>query len=119
METRPTVVIVDDHAGFRAQARTVLEAEGFEVVGEAADGASAVEEVTRLVPDVALVDVQLPDMDGFEVATRLREAGATARVVLTSSRDGSDFGSLVERSGALGFIAKAELSGEALGAIIG
>jgi DNA-binding NarL/FixJ family response regulator len=118
MNTAHTVVIVDDHAGFRAQARTVLDAEGFEVVGEAADGASAVDEVTRLVPDVALVDVQLPDMDGFEVAARLRAAGCAARVVLTSSRDGTDFGSLVEKSGALGFIAKAELSGAALEELI-
>ena len=118
METARTVVIVDDHAGFRAQARTVLEADGFDVVGEAADGASAVDQVTRLGPDVALVDVQLPDMDGFEVAARLQAAGSTARVVLTSSRDGTDFGSLVEKSGALGFIAKAELSGAALGSLI-
>jgi DNA-binding NarL/FixJ family response regulator len=118
MDTAHTVVIVDDHAGFRAQARTVLEAEGFDVVGEAVDGASAVDEVIRLGPDVALVDVQLPDMDGFEVAARLRTAGSTARIVLTSSRDGSDFGSLVEKSGARGFIAKAELSGAALGSLI-
>jgi DNA-binding NarL/FixJ family response regulator len=118
MLTAHTVVIVDDHAGFRAQARRVLEAEGFEVVGETADGASAIDEVTRLRPEIALVDVQLPDMDGFEVAVRLRAAGSTARVVLTSSRDATDFGSLVEKSGALGFIAKAELSGAALGALI-
>jgi DNA-binding NarL/FixJ family response regulator len=118
MDTAHTVVIVDDHAGFRAQARTVLEADGFDVVGEAADGASAVDQVTRLEPDVALVDVQLPDMDGFEVAARLQAAGSTACVVLTSSRDGTDFGSLVEKSGALGFIAKAELSGAALGSLI-
>ncbi|MGN6377519.1 MAG: response regulator [Gaiellales bacterium] len=118
MSKGPTVVIVDDHAGFRAQARTVLEAEGFDVVGEAADGESAIDEVARLGPDVALVDVQLPDMDGFAVTARLKETGVTAQVVLISSRDGSDFGSLVERCGARGFIPKAELSGMALEAML-
>src|SRR5262249_51415343 len=66
-----TVLIVDDHAAFRASARLLLEAEGFDVVGEAADGGSAIEKTTALAPDLLLLDVQLPDIDGFEVATRV------------------------------------------------
>jgi DNA-binding NarL/FixJ family response regulator len=108
------VLIVDDHPSFRANARALLEAEGFEVVGEAADGASALQAAAELSPQVVLLDVQLPDMDGFEVATRLTNGGGGPAVVLVSSRDGSDFGPLVERSGARGFIPKAELSGAAL-----
>ena len=104
------ILIVDDHPSFRASARVVLESEGFEVVGEAVDGASALHECCRLRPEVVLLDVQLPDIDGFDVASRLSN-GAGPSVVLTSSRDSSDFGPLVARSGARGFVPKAELSG--------
>jgi DNA-binding NarL/FixJ family response regulator len=109
-----TVLIVDDHPAFRRSARLLLEAEGFDVVGEAADGASAIEAATRLVPAVVLLDVQLPDIDGFDVAARLVDAfnGHTPAIVMTSSRDGADFGSLVARSGARGFVPKGELSGD-------
>jgi CheY-like chemotaxis protein len=113
-----TVLIVDDHPSFRANARALLESEGFEVVGEAEDGASALRAAAELAPQLILLDVQLPDIDGFEVARRLTEGGGPA-VVLVSSRDGSDFGPLVERSGARGFIPKAELSGAALSALLG
>ncbi len=113
-----TVLIVDDHAGFRATARAVLESEGFEVVGEASDGISALEAAARLRPGIVLLDVQLPDLDGFEIASRLAKNGGTPQVVLVSSRDGSEFGSLVEESGARGFVPKAELSGERLAALL-
>lgn len=113
------VLIVDDHPSFRATARTLLEAEGLDVVGEAGDGSSAVTEAERLAPELVLLDVQLPEMDGFEVAGRLARCECRPAVVLTSSRDGADFGPLVERSGALGFIPKAELSGPALAALFG
>jgi CheY-like chemotaxis protein len=109
-----TVLIVDDHPSFRANARALLEAEGFEIVGEAEDGASALRAAAELLPQLVLLDVQLPDIDGFEVATRLTSGAQPPAVVLVSSRDGSDFGPLVERSGARGFIPKAELSGAAL-----
>jgi len=112
------VLIVDDHPSFRANARALLEAEGFDVVGEAEDGASAIRAADELSPELVLLDVQLPDIDGFEVARRLTNGGGPV-VVLVSSRDGSDFGPLVERSGARGFIAKAELSGAALSALLG
>lgn len=115
-----SVLIVDDHPSFRANARALLEAEGFDVVGEAEDGASGLRAAAALSPELVLLDVQLPDIDGFEVATRLTNGGAGApAVVLVSSRDGSDFGSLVARCGARGFIPKAELSGAALTALLG
>src|SRR5919199_783600 len=63
-----TVLVVDDHPTFRATARALLEAEGFDVIGEAEDGASALAEIDRLQPEIVLLDVQLPDIDGFEVA---------------------------------------------------
>jgi DNA-binding NarL/FixJ family response regulator len=116
-----TVLIVDDHPSFRSTARALLEAEGFEVVGEADDGASAVAAALELRPDLVLLDVQLPDFDGFEVAARLRRSleAAAPRIVLTSSRDGSDFGPLVGECGASGFVPKAELSASALSALLG
>ena len=113
-----TVLIVDDHPSFRASARALLEAEGFEVVGEAEDGVHALRAASELHPDVVLLDVQLPDFDGFEVADRLTKNGNGPAVVLTSSREGSDFGRLVADSGARGFIAKAELSGAAIAALL-
>jgi DNA-binding NarL/FixJ family response regulator len=113
-----TILIVDDHPSFRATARAILEADGFEVVGEAEDGASALEAVHRLRPDVVLLDVQLPDMDGFTVATALGSNGYMPTIVLTSSRDAADFGPLVSECGARGFVPKAELSGAALHAVL-
>ena len=90
----------------------MLESEGFEVVGEAVDGASALTECCRLRPEVVLLDVQLPDTDGFDVCARIIAHAEPPTVIMTSSRDGSDFGSLVHTSGARGFVPKAELSGE-------
>ncbi len=114
----PTVLIVDDHPSFRASAQAILEAEGFEVVGEAEDGESAIEAARRLQPDVVLLDVQLPDMDGFEVTRRLTANGGGPDVVLVSSREARDFGPLVGSSGARGFVPKNELSGAAITALM-
>jgi len=113
-----TILIVDDHPSFRATAHALLEAEGFEVVGEAEDGESAITAAEELHPDVVLLDVQLPGLDGFEVASRLTSDGDAPYVVLVSSRDRGDFGPLVARSGACGFIPKAELSGRAIAALL-
>ena len=107
-----TVVIVDDHPSFRTSARTLLELEGFEVVGEAADGASGLEIAEELEPELVLLDVALPDTNGFEVAERL--SGGPSKVILTSSREQRDLGRRVRSSGALGFVAKDRLSGTAL-----
>jgi DNA-binding NarL/FixJ family response regulator len=108
------VLIVDDHPSFRASARVLLEAEGFDVVGEAEDGASAISEASRLRPEIVLLDVQLPDIDGFDVAMQITAHGGAPTVILVSSRDSSDFGPLVSRCGASGFVPKAELSGDRL-----
>jgi DNA-binding NarL/FixJ family response regulator len=113
-----TVLIVDDHAGFRSFARALLEAEGFAVVGEAADGESAVELARALAPELVLLDVALPGMDGFAVCEALVGCGPGPAVVLTSSRDGSVYRRRLGRSGARGFIAKSELSGTALAELV-
>jgi DNA-binding NarL/FixJ family response regulator len=112
-----SVLIVDDHAEFRRLARQLLEAEGFEVVGEATDGGSALAEVARLRPALVLLDVQLPDLDGFEVAARLADRADPPAVVLTSSRSISSYRRRLAESDVRGFIAKDELSGEALTAL--
>lgn len=114
-----TVLVVDDHPAFRATARMLLDAAGWEVVGEAADVAGALEAIGRLRPDVVLLDVQLPDGDGFEVLAALEAAaGPAPAVVLVSSRDRCDYGARIEESGARGFIAKAELTGDALDEVL-
>jgi len=113
-----TVVIVDDHAGFRSSARALLEAEGFDVVGEAGDGASGLAAVGLLRPRVVLLDIQLPDIDGFEIAERLAGAGDPPVVVLVSTRGISAYRRRLARSPARGFISKSELSGSALSALV-
>jgi DNA-binding NarL/FixJ family response regulator len=113
-----TSLIVDDHEGVRSAIRMLLTSAGFEVAGEAQDGESALEAVERLRPDAVLLDVQLPGIDGFEVARRLAEAGHGPRVVLTSTREASDYGSLLTGSPVSGFLPKTELSGSALSALL-
>jgi len=111
-------MIVDDNARFRLRARRRLEADGYTVVAEAADGASALEAARRHRPDVVLLDIGLPDMSGLSVAERLtREPGRPA-VVLTSTRDALDFGDRVTTCGARGFVPKGELSGDAISALL-
>jgi DNA-binding NarL/FixJ family response regulator len=114
MRAKRRVLVVDDHAGFRSCASELLQAEGFEVVGEAEDGASALARAAELVPDLVHLDVQLPDLDGFEVAARLLAVNPNLAIVLVSSRDRSAYGPLIEQSGALGFVTKADLSGESI-----
>ena len=111
---RRSLLIVDDHDGFREVARALLDGAQFEVVGEAADGVSAVERSRQLAPDVVLLDVQLPDQDGFEVSTRLARLSPVPLVVHTSSRPIADLRRRLSHSDAVGFLAKDELSVESL-----
>ena len=108
-----TVLIVDDHTPFRTFAHALLEAEGLAVAGEAADGEAALAAAEELHPDVVLLDINLPKLDGFEVARRLALASAP-KVVLTSSRPASDYGAKIGEAPIVGFLPKQELSGEAI-----
>jgi DNA-binding NarL/FixJ family response regulator len=113
-----TVLIVDDNARFRVRARQRLEADGYAVVAEAADGASALEAARSHRPDIVLLDVGLPDMSGLSVAERLAQEPDGPAVVLTSTHEAADFGDRLARSGARGFVHKAALSGDALSAVL-
>jgi DNA-binding NarL/FixJ family response regulator len=112
------VLIVDDHAGFRSAARALLSAAGFDVVGDAADGNSALRAVNELHPEIVLIDIQLPDLDGFAVAERLAAGAAPPVIVLTSSRSVASFRWRLAEEPAWTFIPKHELSGEALRAAV-
>ncbi|HSC90182.1 MAG TPA: response regulator transcription factor [Gaiellaceae bacterium] len=111
---RPRIVIVDDDPSFLATVRLVLEAEGFTVVGEALTGLDGVAAAAELHPDLVLVDVNLPDIDGFEVAERLMAEEGGPPVVLTSIRSATDYGNLIEASPARAFLTKPDITGEAL-----
>lgn len=115
---RPTALIVDDHGEFRASARALLEAEGFAVVGEAADGAEAIEAIVALRPAVVLLDIQLPGRDGLAVAESIAAGPDPPAVVLISSRDAAAYGPRLRQTSARGFIAKSELSGAALAGLL-
>ena len=115
---RPSVLIVDDHEGFRTSARALLELQGFDVVAAVEDGRAALEAVERLRPDLVLLDVQLPGMDGFEVAERLAASEPAPRVVLISSRRRSAYEARLPGARVAGFLAKHELSGTALAALL-
>ncbi len=112
------IVVVDDHAGFRGWARDMLKAEGFDVAGEAADGASALKEIDRVAPDVVLLDIRLPDIDGFEVARRIESLPSSPAVVLTSSRDSDQYRERLRRSAVCGFVPKHLLSGTSIRGLI-
>ena len=113
-----TILIVDDDPRFRAQARDVLAADGFVVIGDAADGASGLEAAKALRPDFVLLDIGLPDIEGFEVARALAENGPPPLIVLTSSRDARAYGRRLADGHFLGFISKERISGTAIRALI-
>ena len=115
---RATVLIADDHAAFRESASALLEAEGFKVVGEAADGEEALAEVERLRPEIVLLDIQLPGVDGFGVAEQLAGIPNAPAVILISSRDAGAYGSRVDAAPVRGFLAKRSLSGAALAGLV-
>jgi DNA-binding NarL/FixJ family response regulator len=112
------VLVVDDHPSFRRCVRALLTSEGFDVVGEAEDGESAVALAAELSPDLVLLDIQLPDITGFEVVSRLHETNPELEIVLVSSRDQNAYGSALGESGARGFITKGDLSGPALARLL-
>lgn len=112
------VLIVDDHAGFRSRARSLLEAGGYVVVGDAVDGTSAVAAVMALKPALVLLDVQLPDHDGFAVARELTKNYPDVKIVLISTRDARDYGRKLHESGVRGFIPKGELCPAALTSLL-
>jgi len=115
---RPSVLIVDDHEDFRRSARALLQAEGFTVVGEAADGAEAIAQATGLRPDIVLLDIQLPGLDGFAVAENIAAQPDPPAIVLISSREATAYRTRLATTPARGFIAKRSLSGEALANLV-
>jgi CheY-like chemotaxis protein len=108
------VLVVDDHEGFRTVARALLERDGLLIVAEAADGVTALAAAARTVPDLVLLDVHLPDLDGFEVSKQLAALPNPPTVVLTSSRPITDLRRRIAESPAAGFVPKDRLSGTAL-----
>jgi DNA-binding NarL/FixJ family response regulator len=117
MSRMSTILIIDDDPRFRSQARDLLEADGFDVIGEAVDGASGLEAVGALRPDFVLLDIGLPDVEGFEVARNLAIDGPPPLVVLTSSRDARAYGQRLTNGHTLGFIPKERISGAAIRAL--
>lgn len=115
----PTLLIVDDHSSFRKWARQLFEQGGLEVVGDVGDGESAIAAVNSLHPDIVLLDIRLPGIDGFEVAGRLASGSVLPTVVLTSTAEATDFGYRLKTTPAAGFITKSQLSVSAIKSLAG
>lgn len=115
---RRSVLVIDDNPAFREALRQLLARGGFVVIAEAENGREGIRQAGAHRPDIAIVDVQLPDIDGFEVAGEIGGLGLNVQVILTSSLDGADLGALVIDSPAEGFIPKAELSSSAIDALL-
>ena len=112
------LLIVDDHEPFRSFVASVLDGARFDVVGVAEDGESALDAVDALAPDLVLLDIQLPGIDGFEVAERLAARTGHPEVVLTSTRDAEDFGARLRNAPVRGFIPKHQMSVESIEAVL-
>lgn len=112
------MLIVDDHEDFRRSAKALLESDGFSVVGEAIDGADAITQAMRLQPDVVILDIRLPDVDGFAVADEIATWPDPPSIVLISSRDASVYRAQLSATPARGFVAKSQLSGAALADVL-
>ena len=119
MRLRPTILIIDDHRTLRETATALLEADGFDVVGDAPDGTSGIAAVLEKEPEIVLLDVRLPDIDGFTVATRLADECPAAAVVMMSSSDDPLYPELARQSKARGFLAKHDISGPSLLRLLG
>lgn len=113
-----TLLIVDDHDGYRSFVASMLDGEQFSVSGTADDGEAALDAVDRLRPDLVLLDVQLPGIDGFEVAAQIATRPDPPLVVLTSTRDAEDFGTRLADAPILGFVPKHEMSVDALARLV-
>ena len=109
------VLTVDDHAVFRAAARDVIEATpGFQALGEAASGAEALVMSKSLRPDLILMDIRMPDMDGIETTRRLRATGSDSVVVLISLEDPDDVDAVAQGCGAAATVRKQDFCPDAL-----
>jgi DNA-binding NarL/FixJ family response regulator len=108
------LLIVDDNPDFCRFARRLLETEGYEVVGVAGDAAHALAVAEDVAPEVVLLDVNLPDASGFELAARFARERPGVAMVLTSTRGGAEFDRLAASCGARGFVPKDRLSGAEL-----
>ncbi|HJV13778.1 MAG TPA: response regulator [Propionibacteriaceae bacterium] len=115
------LVIVDDSSKFLAAARCWLERQEITVVGVASTVAQALGQVEELHPEVVLVDIDLGDESGFELANQLQgHAGAdSSRVILMSAYAEEDYAELIAASPAVGFLSKADLSGQRIRDLVG
>jgi CheY-like chemotaxis protein len=113
------ILVVDDDARFRNLARTLLEACGYTIAAEAADGAQALAAVKRVSPDAALVDVQLPDINGLTLASHLHQTDGSLRIVLTSTDPTLAAPAALAQSGAYAFVPKDKLAITDLAPLLG
>lgn len=113
---RMRVFLADDHEAV-LRATTALLGPDFEVVGTAMDGQSLIEATLRLKPDLLIVDISMPVLNGIEAIRRLRDAGSTAKVVFLTVHDDQDFAQAAISAGASGYVIKPRMATDLIPAI--
>ena len=102
------ILIVDDHEALRAGVRTVLESHGFEVCGEAANGQEALTRAQQLRPDLVILDITMPVLDGFSAAREIHKRLPSVGILLLSMHESASMVNVAKSSGARGYVAKSE-----------
>lgn len=116
MASRPRILLADDHPGVLEHASRILAVD-YEVVGKVSDGRAAVDAAFQLQPDLVVLDIMMPQLDGFHAARELRERGSSAKVVFLTIQQDADYVSAAMESGGVAYVLKSRMHSDLLRAI--
>jgi DNA-binding NarL/FixJ family response regulator len=115
--TTVRVLVVDDYAPFSLTVRSILEGSRFQVIGEAADGSDAIEQAKKLQPDIVLLDLSLPKVNGIQAAGQIRTLSPRSKILMLSQDCSSDLVQAAFDEGVLGYLHKSRIQSRLVAAI--